>query len=55
LKFLRNLMESLLRRLQAIIDGQGNPTKYQPEGLYTLWTLLMPKSINKGGVYPNYK
>jgi hypothetical protein len=29
--FLRTLMESLLRRLQAIIHGQGNLTKYQPK------------------------
>jgi hypothetical protein len=26
-----NLMESLLTRLQAITDGEGNHKKYQPE------------------------
>jgi hypothetical protein len=31
LKFLRKLIDSCLRRLQAIINGQGN----QPEILYT--------------------
>jgi hypothetical protein len=34
IKFLRNLIEFLLRRLQAIIDGQGNHSKYPPEKLY---------------------
>jgi hypothetical protein len=28
LKFLMNLMNFLPRRLQAIIDGEGNSTKY---------------------------
>jgi hypothetical protein len=31
-KFQRNLMESLLRRLQASNDGLGKHAKYQPEG-----------------------
>jgi hypothetical protein len=43
MKFLMNLMESLLRRLQAIIDGQDNHTKYQPGELYTLRALFRAK------------
>jgi hypothetical protein len=31
-KFLRNPIKSLIRRLQAIIDGQSNHTKYPPRG-----------------------
>jgi hypothetical protein len=44
-KFLRNLMESLLKGLQAIIDGQGNHNKYPPEELYTYtqWALFRAK------------
>jgi hypothetical protein len=34
-KFLRNLMESLLGRLKVIKDGKKNHTKYPPEELYT--------------------
>jgi hypothetical protein len=44
-KFLRNLMKSLLRRLQAIIDRQGKHTKYEPEELYTQWALFQGHSL----------
>jgi hypothetical protein len=39
-KFLRNLMESLLGRLKVIKDGKKNHTKYPPEELYTQRTLF---------------
>jgi hypothetical protein len=45
-------MEFLLRRLQAITDGQGNHNKYQPEELNTQRALFWAKSINKRRVYP---
>jgi hypothetical protein len=32
--YLKNLMESLMRLLQAITNGEGNHTKYSPEGKY---------------------
>jgi hypothetical protein len=44
-KFLRNLMESLLKELQAIIDGQGNHNKYPPEELYTQRALFRAKIL----------
>jgi hypothetical protein len=42
-KFLRNLMESLLKGLATIIDGQGNHNKYPPEELYTQCALFRAK------------
>jgi hypothetical protein len=55
-KFLRNLMKSLLRKLQAIIDGQGDYTKYQLEELYTQWVLFQDQNlcISKERLYPKY-
>jgi hypothetical protein len=44
-KFLRNLMDSLFRRLKAIIAEKGNCTKYQPEELYTQWTLFQGQNL----------
>jgi hypothetical protein len=38
-----NLMESLLRRLQAITDGEGNHMKYQPEEQYIQKPFSGPK------------
>jgi hypothetical protein len=36
-------MESLLRRLLALIDGQGKQTKVQPEELYSRRALFRAK------------
>ncbi len=51
-------MESLLRRLQSIIDGEGNHTKYQPEecalSVHTMGPFLGKKSRYKGRLYPKY-
>jgi hypothetical protein len=44
-KYLMNLMESLLRRLQAINDGEGNHIKYQPEKQYIQWALFRAKIV----------
>jgi hypothetical protein len=47
-------MEFLLRRLLAIIDRQGNHTKYQPEELYTQWALFQRDfilNIHEGSFY----
>jgi hypothetical protein len=46
--FLRNLIESLLKRLQAIIDGLGNHAKYPQRSCTHNGTFSGPKSINKG-------
>ncbi len=45
-------MESLLRRLQAIVHEQGNHTTYQPEELLTQMALYMAKII-KGELIQN--
>jgi hypothetical protein len=51
---LRNLMESLLRRLQDIIDGQATILSTSQK-LYTEPALFSGlKSLNKGRVYPKY-
>ncbi len=52
--FLRTLMESLLRRLQAIIHGQGNLTTVSTSqrSRKHKWSFSEPKSINKGRAYP---
>jgi hypothetical protein len=42
-KLLRNLIESLLGRLQADIDWEGNYTQHKPEELYTQWALSRAK------------
>jgi hypothetical protein len=31
--YLRNLVNSMTRRLQNVITREGNPTRHQPEGL----------------------
>jgi hypothetical protein len=51
---LRNLMESLLRRLQDVIDGQATilNTSQKPETHN--WPFSGLKSLNKGRVYPKY-
>jgi hypothetical protein len=51
-KFLRNLMESLLGRLKVIKDGKKNHTKYPPEELYTQRALFRMKSRKKKRIYP---
>ncbi len=44
-KYLMSLMESLLKRLQAITDGEGDHIKYQPEEQYIRWTLFRAKIV----------
>jgi hypothetical protein len=56
MKFLRNLMESLLRRLLAIIDRQGNHTKIPARGaVHTMGPFLgrlCPKyTVHEGSFY----
>jgi hypothetical protein len=36
-------MESLIRMLQAITNGEGNHTKYFSDGKYIQWTLFRDK------------
>jgi hypothetical protein len=51
---LRNLMESLLRRPQDIIDGQATILSTSQK-LYTQLALFSRlKLLNKGRVYPKY-
>ncbi len=44
----------LIRRLQSIINGQGNHTKYHPEELEHNVSFSGPKSTNKSRVYHVY-
>ncbi len=50
---LRNLMKSLLRRLQDVIDGQATMLSTSQK-LYTQLAFSGLKSLNKGRVYPKY-
>jgi hypothetical protein len=54
--FLRNLIKPLPRRLQAIINGQENHTKYHVGSctVHTKVTFSEPKSIDKERVYSKY-
>jgi hypothetical protein len=49
-------MESLLRRMQAINDGQAKYTKHSQRNTTHNGPFSGPKniSINKGRVYPKY-
>jgi hypothetical protein len=51
-KFLMNPRGSLLRRLQAITNGQGNHAKYPQGSCIHSVPFLGPKYINKKRVYP---
>jgi hypothetical protein len=49
-----NFIESLVRRLKAITNWQGNYTKYQLEVLYTQRALLRAKIYKQWESYPKY-